>query len=79
MNTAYLVMASLSFIAIVACISLAGYSCFLHHAIMKKGPWRPIQSGVAALAGQIFRGNSGIILGRSRSCGSAISSSGSLA
>ena len=66
-------------IAIVACISLAGYSCFLHRAIMKKAPWRPNRSGVAALAGQISRVNSGIILGRSRSSGSAISPGGSLA
>jgi hypothetical protein len=66
-------------IAIVACIGLAGYSCFLHRAIMKKAPWRPNRSGVAALAGQISRVNSGIILGRSRSSGSAISPGGSLA
>lgn len=65
--------------SVIACTCLAGYSCFLHRAIMKKAPWRPNRGGVAALAGQISRVNSGIILGRSRSSGSAMSPGGSLA
>jgi len=65
--------------SVVACVGLAGYSCFLHRAIMKKAPWRPNRGGVAALAGQISRQNSGIVIGRSRSSGSQLSPGGSLA
>jgi hypothetical protein len=56
--------------ATLACVGLTGYSCYLHRAIMKKAPWRPNRGGPAAIAGQISRQNSGIIIGRSRSTGS---------
>jgi len=66
-------------LSVFGCIGLAGYSCYLHRAIMKKAPWRPNRGGVAALAGQISRQNSGIVIGRSRSSGSQLSPGGSFA
>ena len=56
--------------SVLLCVALAGYSCYLHRAIMKKAPWRPNRGGAAAVAGQISRQNSGIVIGRSRSSGS---------
>eukprot|EP00586_Coscinodiscus_wailesii_P007032 CAMPEP_0172491132 /NCGR_PEP_ID=MMETSP1066-20121228/21832_1 /TAXON_ID=671091 /ORGANISM="Coscinodiscus wailesii, Strain CCMP2513" /LENGTH=538 /DNA_ID=CAMNT_0013260009 /DNA_START=220 /DNA_END=1836 /DNA_ORIENTATION=+ len=57
-------------VSLLACIFLIGYSCYLHRAITRKAPWRPRRGGPEALAGQISRQNSGIVMGRSRSGGS---------
>jgi len=53
--------------ALLVCVFLLMYACYLHRAIMKKAPWRPRRGGTEALAGQISRQNSGIVMGRSRS------------
>jgi len=53
--------------SIFICMFLLLYSCYLHRAIMRKAPWRPRRGGTEALAGQISRQNSGIVMGRSRS------------
>jgi len=52
------------------CMFLLLYACYLHRAILRKAPWRPRRGGTEALAGQISRQNSGIVMGRSRSGGS---------
>ena len=57
--------------SILLCMFLLIYACYLHRAIMRKAPWRPRRGGTEALAGQISRQNSGIIMGRSRSGSSA--------
>merc|ERR1712048_19287 len=54
-------------VSFMACIILLSYSCYLHRAITRKAPWRPRRGGPEALAGQISRQNSGIVMGRSRS------------
>uniref|UniRef100_A0A6V2QEH1 Uncharacterized protein n=1 Tax=Ditylum brightwellii TaxID=49249 RepID=A0A6V2QEH1_9STRA len=57
-------------VSILATLFLSFYSCYLHRALTKKAPWRPRRArGMSpeALAGQVSRQNSGIVMGRSRS------------